>query len=46
MYVAFSAGRCTLSLSRPYFEQQSLNYISVYNMEGAPFSSEKANAFV
>ena len=26
--------------------QQSLKYVSLYNMEGAPFSTEKRNIFL
>ena len=44
-YAAFLAGGCTLSLSEPYVNSPS-KYISLYNTEGAPFSTEKRNIFL
>ena len=43
-YAAFSAGGVHFKRERTSC-QQSLKYISLYNTEGAPFSTEKRNIF-
>ena len=44
-YAAFSGGGLHFKLERTSC-QQSLKYISLYNTEGAPFSTEKRNIFL